>query len=50
MLIRFLLRIAAMFWLGLTAYAQAEKVDERILLTFIGNVQFAPCDVGIESG
>ncbi|MDE2775705.1 MAG: ABC transporter substrate-binding protein [Chloroflexota bacterium] len=50
MLIRFLLRIAAMFWLGLTAYAQAEKVDERILLTFIPNVQFAPFYVGIESG
>ena len=50
MLIRFLLSIAAMFWLGLAAFAQDDAVDERILLTFIPNVQFAPFYVGIEAG
>jgi NitT/TauT family transport system substrate-binding protein len=32
------------------AFAQDETVDERILLTFIPNVQFAPFYVGIEEG
>lgn len=39
-----------MVWLGLAVCAQDEPVDERILLTFIPNVQFAPFYVGIESG
>jgi len=33
-----------------TASAQNDLVDERILLTFIPNVQFAPFYVGIEAG
>ena len=36
--------------LALPAFAQNETVDERILLTFIPNVQFAPFYVGIEDG
>lgn len=37
-------------WLALAASARAQLIDERILLTFIPNVQFAPFYVGIESG
>ena len=47
-LVRFM--IAAAMWLGLAASAQDEPVGERILLTFIPNVQFAPFYVGIEDG
>jgi len=36
--------------LAIPASAQDEAQDERILLTFIPNVQFAPFYVGIESG
>ena len=50
MLIRILLSIAATFWLGLAIFAQDDRVDERILLTFIPNIQFAPFYVGIEAG
>lgn len=32
------------------AYAQDDLTDERILLTFIPNVQFAPFYVGVEAG
>lgn len=42
--------IVACMWLGLAVSAQDEPVDERILLTFIPNVQFAPFYVGIEDG
>ena len=42
--------IIAAMWLGLAVSAQDEPVDERILLTFIPNVQFAPFYVGIEEG
>ncbi len=42
--------IVATMWLGLAVSAQDEPVDERILLTFIPNVQFAPFYVGIEDG
>ena len=42
--------IVATMWLGLAVAAQDEPVDERILLTFIPNVQFAPFYVGIEDG
>lgn len=44
------LMIVAAMWLGLAVSAQDEPVDERILLTFIPNVQFAPFYVGIEDG
>lgn len=44
------LMLVLTMWLGLAASAQAEPVDERILLTFIPNVQFAPFYVGIEDG
>lgn len=44
------LSIAVVLWLGLAVCAQDEPVDERILLTFIPNVQFAPFYVGIEAG
>ena len=47
-LVRFM--IAAAMWLGLAVSAQDEPVGERILLTFIPNVQFAPFYVGIEDG
>ncbi|MCY4062848.1 MAG: ABC transporter substrate-binding protein [Chloroflexi bacterium] len=50
MLILVRLIIVAAMWLGLAATAQDEPVDERILLTFIPNVQFAPFYVGIEDG
>ena len=40
----------AVFPLALLTSAQDEPVDERILLTFIPNVQFAPFYVGIEDG
>lgn len=42
--------MVAAIWLGLAVSAQDEPVDERILLTFIPNVQFAPFYVGIEDG
>ena len=42
--------IVVCMWLGLAVSAQDELVDERILLTFIPNVQFAPFYVGIEDG
>ncbi len=35
---------------GLVAGAQDDLADERILLTFIPNIQFAPFYVGIENG
>ncbi|MCY3915049.1 MAG: ABC transporter substrate-binding protein [Chloroflexi bacterium] len=44
------LMIVAAIWLGLAVSAQDELVDERILLTFIPNVQFAPFYVGVEDG
>lgn len=44
------LMIVAAIWLGLAVTAQDEPVDERILLTFIPNVQFAPFYVGVEDG
>jgi len=50
MLILVRLIIVAAMWLGLAVTAQDEPVDERILLTFIPNVQFAPFYVGIEDG
>ena len=36
--------------LGSAAFAHDEPLDERILLTFVPNVQFAPFYVGIEAG
>lgn len=42
--------IVATMSLGLAVSAQDEPLDERILLTFIPNVQFAPFYVGIEDG
>ena len=47
-LIRWLLLAA--LTLASPTFAQNEPVDERILLTFIPNVQFAPFYVGIEDG
>ncbi len=47
-LIRWLLLVT--LTLASTTVAQNETVDERILLTFIPNVQFAPFYVGIEGG
>ena len=47
-----LIRIISLFSLlgAWISSAQAPLVDERILLTFIPNVQFAPFYVGIEAG
>ena len=42
--------LLATLTLASTTVAQNEPVDERILLTFIPNVQFAPFYVGIEDG
>ncbi len=41
--------LLATLWLPLTA-ARAQPIDERLLLTFIPNVQFAPLYVGIDGG
>ena len=47
-----IIRLCFIFMLGAasTISAQNDLVDERILLTFIPNVQFAPFYVGIEDG
>ena len=50
MLILIRLLFVAALSLGLAVAAQDEPVDERILLTFIPNVQFAPFYLGIEDG
>ena len=42
--------VLAVLSLAMPAFAQQEAQDERILLTFIPNVQFAPFYVGIEGG
>ncbi len=47
-----LIRLIALFIVlgGLAATAQDDLVEERILLTFIPNIQFAPFYLGIEDG
>jgi len=46
---RFMVLLVVIF-MGSTLFAQDELIDERMLLTFIPNVQFAPFYVGVEEG
>jgi len=49
-IVRFSLASLVVVFLFSSIYAQDELTDERMLLTFIPNVQFAPFYVGVESG
>lgn len=47
---KFAIVIIGLLLISSAALAQDQPADERVLLTFVPNVQFAPLYVGIESG
>ena len=49
-LVRVSIALLSVIFMVSSAYAQDDLKDERILLTFIPNVQFAPFYVGVEAG
>ncbi len=49
-IVRFTLALLIGVFLLSSTYAQDDLTDERMLLTFIPNVQFAPFYVGVEAG